>query len=338
MEKIKTKRKLCLICMKEHDVDTVGIIDDEIYKNEEVTFYAIYEYCSNTDEFLENEEMIKKNSLAMKDAYRVKMGLLTSDEIIDIRRKYDISQKDFSEVLGWGKATITRYENHQVQDRIHDDVLRKIDDDPKWFLDMLKRTKGKIPDKAYLKYRQKANEEFKKKENCYLIDSIYAIYANFKDETITGGANLNLNKVVEMINYIAKNVYSLHKVKLMKMLWYSDMLHFKRHGKTISGLVYSALPLGAVPMGYDKIVLLDDVRFEVIDYGERIGYRFKPVPGFEIKELGLSEYETLDTIIYEFGNMDTNEIVKTMHAEEAYKHTNSNCIIPFSFAEQLSID
>ncbi len=55
------------------------------------------------------------------------MGLLTSDEIIKIREKYGISQKEFSEVLGWGgRATITRYENHQVQDRVHDDVLKKL--------------------------------------------------------------------------------------------------------------------------------------------------------------------------------------------------------------------
>lgn len=50
-----------------------------------------------------------------------------------IRDKYEVSQKDFSEVLDWGRATITRYENHQVQDRAHDDVLRTIDSDPKWF-------------------------------------------------------------------------------------------------------------------------------------------------------------------------------------------------------------
>ncbi len=179
---------------------------------------------------------------------------------------------------------------------------------------------------------------FKKKENQYLIDSIYAIYADFEDEIITGRAELNLNKVIEMINYIAKNVYSLHKVKLMKMLWYSDILHFKRYGRAISGLVYSALPLGAVPEGYDKIILLDGVKFEVINYGDKIGYRFKPAPGFEIKELSLLEFETLDKVIYKFGNMSANEIVETMHDEEAYKYTNSNCIIPFSFAEQLSID
>ena len=134
MKKIKSQKKLCLVCMEEHGVDTVKVIDNEVFKNEEVSFYATYEYCSNADEYLETEEMIKINSLSMKDAYRKKMGLLTSGEIISIREKYGVSQKDFSEVLDWGRATITRYENHQVQDRAHDDVLRKIDSDPKWFL------------------------------------------------------------------------------------------------------------------------------------------------------------------------------------------------------------
>lgn len=337
MEKIKTEKRLCLICMEEHDVDIVEIIDNEIYKNEDVTFSATYEYCSNTDEFLENEEMIKKNSLAMKDAYRKKMGLLTSSEIINIREKYEISQKEFSEVLGWGKATITRYENHQVQDRVHDDVLRKIDDDPMWFLDMLKRAKEKITEKAYLRYLERAREEFRKKENQYLISSIYAIYADYKDEIMTGGIELNLNKVVEMINYIAKNITSLHKVKLMKMLWYSDILHFKRHGRAISGLAYSALPMGAVPEGYEKIILLDGVKFDIVYYGDNIGYKFKSIPGFEFKELNQSEIESLNEIIDKFGKMNTDEIIEAMHAEEAYKCTESNCIIPFSFAEQLSI-
>ncbi|BEP30324.1 type II toxin-antitoxin system MqsA family antitoxin [Helicovermis profundi] len=136
MKKIKSEKKLCLICMEEHEVDTVEVIDNEIYKGEEVEFKSIYEYCFHADEYLETEEMIKANSLSMKDAYRKKVGLLTSSEIINIREKYGVSQKDFSEILDWGRATITRYENHQVQDRAHDDVLRKIDSDPKWFLDV----------------------------------------------------------------------------------------------------------------------------------------------------------------------------------------------------------
>lgn len=324
--------------MEEHEVDTVEVIDNEIYKGEEVSFNATYEYCSHADEYLETEEMIKANSLAMKDAYRKKVGLLTSSEIINIRAKYGVSQKDFSEILDWGRATITRYENHQVQDRAHDDVLRKIDSDPKWFLEMLKRAKGRISEKAFNKYHHEASDQYKKKKNQYLIDSIQAIYANFEDDILTGRVALNLNKVVEMINYLAANVSSLHKVKLMKMLWYSDSLHFKRNGVSISGLAYSALPMGAVPEGYDQIIMLDGVIFDTVSYGEYIGYKFKPTPGFEINELTQSEIEALDVIISKFGNLKTDEIVDKMHDEEAYQYTDSNCIISFSFAEKLTID
>ncbi|ABR47092.1 hypothetical protein Amet_0867 [Alkaliphilus metalliredigens QYMF] len=338
MKKIKSEKKLCLMCMEEHGVDTVEVIDEETYKSKEVSFNATYEYCANADEYLETEEMIKANSLMMKDAYRKKVGLLTSDEIINIRAKYGLSQKDFSEILDWGKATITRYENHQVQDRAHDDVLRKINSDPKWFLEMLERAKGKISDKAFSKYHHEAIEQFKKMKNQYQIEVINTIYANFEEPLYTGNVELNLEKVVEMINYLASKVSSIHKVKLMKMLWYADMLHFKRTGKAIGGLVYGALPMGAVPKGYEAIVSLEGVQYDTVLYGEHIGYKFKPVPGFEIKKLIKSEIETLDEIISKFGHLNTDEIVDMMHDEEAYKCTEGNCIIPFSFAEQLSVD
>ena len=338
MKIVKKENKLCLICMEEHEVQTVIIEDTEEFKGEEVSFDATYEYCARTDEYLETEEMIRANSLAMKDAYRGKVGLLTSAEIIAIRDKYGVSQKDFSEILDWGGATITRYENHQIQDRAHDDVLRKIDSDPRWFLQMLTRAKAKISEKKYEEYHKAASEAFKKTQNRYLIDSIQALYADLTDDRITGGVELNLNKVVETVNYYASKISDLHKVKCMKMLWYGDNLSYKRRGKSITGLVYSALPMGAVPEGYEQILDLDGVEFETVLYDlDRIGYRFHPVEGFQIKELSLEEIEILDTVIAEVGHLNSQEIIAKMHDEEAYKCTNMNCAILFSYAEKLSI-
>lgn len=177
-----------------------------------------------------------------------------------------------------------------------------------------------------------------KKHNQYLVDSIQAIYADYEDEILTGGVKLNLNKVVEMINYLALNVESLHKVKLAKMLWFSDYLHYKRNGVAISGLVYAALPMGAVPEGYDHIVLLDDVKFDTVWYRENVAYKFKPAPGFEIKELTKREIETLDDVISQFGNLNAEEIVFKMHEQDAYKCVEDYCIIPFTFAASLAID
>ena len=78
MQIIKSERKLCLICMEEHDVKTIINQDKEYFKGAEVAFDAIYEYCDRGDEYLETEEMIKSNSLAMKAAFREQEVLLTS--------------------------------------------------------------------------------------------------------------------------------------------------------------------------------------------------------------------------------------------------------------------
>jgi len=158
--------------MKEHNIDIIETEEQVTFKDIKVNFNATYEYCSNTDEYMETEDMIRANSLAVKDAYRREVGLLTSNEIRNIREKYNISQKEFSEILNWGKATITRYENHQVQDRAHDDILRKIDSDPKWFLEMLERTKERLSPRMYAEYYRNAYEQYAKKISPYSYISI----------------------------------------------------------------------------------------------------------------------------------------------------------------------
>lgn len=172
MKVLKSEKKLCISCMQEHPVDIIEVAENETFNGISVNFIAVYEYCSNTDEYLETEEMMKSNGLAVKDAYRQATGLLTSAEIRRIREKYRISQKEFSEILNWGKATITRYENHQIQDRAHDDILRKIDSDPQWFIEMLNRAKDRISEKSYNKYYKAAYEQYVKTNRSYICSKI----------------------------------------------------------------------------------------------------------------------------------------------------------------------
>lgn len=75
MRKVKSDNKLCLTCMEEHEVRTVIITESEEFKAEVVSFDAIYEYCDHADEYLETEDMIRANSLAMKVACRDKVAL-----------------------------------------------------------------------------------------------------------------------------------------------------------------------------------------------------------------------------------------------------------------------
>ncbi len=67
---IEVRKELCLSCMEVHDIKVVEIIEEEFYKDMKVKFPATYKLCDNTNELIEDEEMIRRNSLAMKISYK----------------------------------------------------------------------------------------------------------------------------------------------------------------------------------------------------------------------------------------------------------------------------
>lgn len=328
-------------CMQEHGVQTVVIKETNIFKDIEVEYDAKYFYCDIAEEYYADEDMLSENDISMKNSYRKKAGLLTSGEIIAIRSQYDISQGDLCTLLGWGAKTITRYEGHQVQDMAHDTILRKLDDDPAWFITLLEKNRALLSAEAYNRYYQKAAGLFEQKHDAYLRKSIEARYSKFSlMNEYNGNVPLSLDKVVDVINYFAnaKQLLNLYKVKLMKLLWYADALSYKRRGHAITGLVYQAMPMDAVPVAHDLIIDLQGIEYEEIMIGDGIAYSFVSTGEKEYKTLSETDIDILDEIIRAFSTADANSIVRAMHEEQAYKNTSARDIIEFKYAGSLSID
>lgn len=340
MKAIDKERKLCTCCMEEHDVQRIVIRENNTFKGVPVEYDAEYFYCDNADETYADEQQISANDISMKNAYRQATGLLTSDQIAAIRARYGISQSDLCLLLGWGGKTITRYESHQVQDIAHDTILRKLAADPEWFLNLLDAAKDSLSPASYTKYREAGTALFEKDHDQYLKSAIMAKYARYQQNPeYTGNAALSLDVVVDMIHYYANSakVTSLYRVKLMKLLWYADALSYKRRGHAISGMVYRALPMGAVPIAYESIVDLSSILCEEIDMGEGTGYKFLPTENKEYPNLSSDDQGVLDDIIQRFGNTPKAEIVEIMHQEDAYTETAPGDIIQFKYARTLSL-
>ena len=341
MKVIKKIKKFCISCMEEHEVLVVKEIESTTFKDQRVEYEAIYEYCENTEEYISTEEMIAANDIAVKNAYRVHMGLLTSEQIYAIRRKYGISQTDLATLLNWGAKTITRYESHQVQDAAHDTILRKIDSDPEWFLSLLEEAEVRLSPAAYDKYKSTAVVLFEDSQDEYLQKSIEARIARYSSNVnCCGGTKLNIPKILEVIRYYAnsRKVYNLYKVKMMKLLWYADALSFKRHQHSMTGLVYRAYPMGAVPIAYDSILDLKGILFEEHDFDNGTAIHFLPSEDQNYSHLSEADKEILDTIINVCGNDTKNQIVNRMHAERAYGETARGDIIQYQYAVDLSIN
>lgn len=59
--------------------------------------------------------------------------------------------------------------------------------------------------------------------------------------------NLKQEKLINAIIFFVKNTKNCRKMKLFKLLYFLDFIHFKKYGTTVTGLEYYAWKRGPVP-------------------------------------------------------------------------------------------
>jgi len=135
------------------------------YKGQTLTLeLTVYSCNACGEKFFDNEEM-KKYQKIIKDFQRRVDGLLTSEEIKQIREKYGLSQRELARILGIAEKSIAKYEAGFVtQSKAMDNLLRVIEEFPE-VLEFLKNPKEKIKPLAKIidfeKYRAKKIKTYK---------------------------------------------------------------------------------------------------------------------------------------------------------------------------------
>lgn len=344
METITLLRKVhmnCPLCDKMHEVEERKRVTSIELKGEEVTYEERFYFCANAEED-ENEfetgAMTNENLLNARNAYRIKKGLLTSYGIVEIRESYGLSQVDLARLLGWGEATISRYESKAIQDEAYDTMLRLIKDNPLQALEFLKKNTDKFTEMKSQEIRSKIVEKLDSYGKEYLTRQTFeGEYANFEEPSDSNGFTvLNIDKIEAMISYIAEKISNLYKVKLMKLLWYSDVLSFIENGFAMTGMVYRHESMGALPVGHYSLMNLEKLNIkEEVNYNYDTMLHIYPTEGMDYSVLSDGEKAILDKVIEKFKNCKTKEIVEYMHEEKAYTETNPGEIIPFSLAREI---
>ena len=336
---LKKEKLVCPFCEEEREMEVKKIKQIEKVKNLDVEYEAVVYYCSECDEYFESGEMMESNLRALRDAYRVKMGLLTTEEIVAIRDKYRISQEDFAIILGFGEKTIARYETSAIQDKPYDDLMRLFDKDYNFAYEQVQNAKDKLSNK---KFEQISNSikgfiylESQKIDNEKMLSNQYIMMD--EPNSSNGFTLLNIDKIKSMMAFFAKFTKNLFTVKLMKLFWYSDALSYQRTGKAISGLVYKHMPMGALPVGYKEICDLDSVNREHFEIHESISTQFLPKDTDEINEslFTLDELRVLNDVCKKFENASGSELSDIMHEEKVYQVTEPNEILHFLLIEKL---
>ena len=327
----------CPMCDKSHSVEKRTQISKAKIKGESVEYLETYYKCTEENEVFIPAKLMDENLLSARNAYRVAHGLLTSQEIIQLRKKYGLTQKEFALLLGWGEITITRYETKQIQNETHDNVLKAIRNNALEARKLLERNKDSFDASRYFEILKSIDDEVERTSVAYLAQQKIEARQNRYQDNIeaTGGIVINIEKVRNMMLFFASKCRNLFKVKLMKLLWFSDALYFQRHNVSMSGLVYQHMPRGALPIAHWDLMELIPVETIIDDSTQFESYRILPSADFCEDAFSSDEKDVLYAVLNKFVNYTGKEIANYMHEELAYTQTNDRDIIPYSLAKQI---
>lgn len=331
------------MCGKEHFVEIIKEMAMTYIKNELVEYEETVYYCRNCDEdeaYFIPAKIMNQNLMNARNAYRKQKGLLLSEDIVNLRKKYSLSQVMLSKIMDFGEATISRYESKSIQDEAHDNMLRLVIENPLELLKLLDKNKDQIDSYNYGLIRNRIVNVIKSHDHDIISrQNLNNYYTMYSEPTIENGyIILNIDKLEQVINFFAKKVNVLNKVHLMKLLWYSDSLSFKENGVAITGLVYAHHDMGALPLGHSAIMELRGINVKEsynynFDYPTYVIY---PNEEDESKDL-LSETENniLKRVCDKFKDFTGKQIADYMHQETAYTNTRDKEIITFSYAKEI---
>lgn len=335
-EIIKKEILNCPLCGHFHEVEIRKSKKESIVKGESVTYDEVYYYCSigydGEHEFV-NGALLDNNLLNARNAYRINHGLLTSKEILEIRDFYKLSQVEMAKLMGWGEATISRYESKSIQDETYDTMLRMVREDPNKALELFDKNIDKFSTSRAQDIRSTILEKINLIGKEYTSrKSLLSQYSAFNSKSdLNGFSSININKIEAVVSYFASKIKYLYTVKLMKMLWYSDVLSFDEYNKSITGLIYFHMPMGALPLGYKSLINLENINtLEDIGRDGSLRTQFLENKQMDYSSLSDEDIKILNKVIEKFEGYNAKQIIEYMHQEDAYINTNHGDVIPFT--------
>jgi HTH-type transcriptional regulator / antitoxin MqsA len=129
--------------------------------NRPVTYLDRFYRCDRCGETFYEGEMATESFRRMAAVIRAEDGLLAPDDIVELRRKYGLTQAQLERLIGAGAKTVVRWEKGTVaQNKTADTLLRVLRDHPEVVADLAKQhgraTSAKTPRPRLSRPRKKA--------------------------------------------------------------------------------------------------------------------------------------------------------------------------------------
>ena len=335
-------RVYCPYCKKEVEYK-IEKRELKEFRGIEVNTFENVAICNECNQDLYVNEFENENNERIYQIYREKANIINAEDIIKLREKYDISQRELTSILGFGKMTINRYERGGLPTKSQSDYIKLLIENDDKFIEKVKEAyeKNNINEKTYNKIiSEEVEKDISKKEVQDNIRRYLKSVLNRKPDIYNGYKSLDLEKVENIISYIASKVRNLTITSLNKYLWYIDMLSFNERTVAITGLTYQNQRFGPtiVYKKYDELSLLDD-KYTREDIETENGNTTKIVSNnnFNFDKITSSEKEIIDTIIRLLKNKNVTDISEMSHREDGWKKTKRFEQISFEYAMNLKL-
>lgn len=265
--------------------------------------------------------------------YKSSFGLLQKEEIIKFRKGLDLNQRQMARLLGIGVATLNRFENGALQSDSLDKTIRyyMIKENLISRIEELKTFSNSEPFEVILERLKcmRANDT-----GCSSYPSLYE--DDIKTE-FNGFTSFDFDKLRNTILFFCSKT-SVYKTKLNKLLFYSDFLHYKVYGRSITGAYYAKATHGPVLNGLESFldILKNDFTSRSVDFGDYTGVNYSS-RDFDRSVFSDVEFETLLWVNDYFMNFTAKRISEYSHDEKAFQVTAVANAISYKYANDLQL-
>jgi HTH-type transcriptional regulator/antitoxin MqsA len=124
---------ICKLCHS-YDISILKAKDSFTYKGQEIEFDVFYSVCNSCGREFIDSQQIQKNDATILNAKKFADGLLSSEEIQQIRKNLGLTPETASKVFGGGVNAFSKYESGKLaQSAAMDRLLRLASEFPSVF-------------------------------------------------------------------------------------------------------------------------------------------------------------------------------------------------------------
>lgn len=297
-----------------------------IIKGETIKFDAERRFCSKCNNLVYDEVLDDYVSKYAIELYNKNHGI-TKEQIIQLRKKYNLSQSMFAKIIGCAKKTLISYEKGtSIPNDIYLVTLKTLIDNPDILLNMVNSNVDRFDEKEYKDIKIKLSYG----NNINLIKE----NISFKPSIFNGFTNLSIEKIKNMILFFSKDI--VHKTKLLKEMFYADFIAYKTLGYSITGLEYIKAPHGPVPDNFE-FILNSLLAEKAIDYDIKYFNEYQChdiIANVNVDKTVFSndEINILKQVLNNFKNYTSKAIEDYSHKEKGYIKTNISDKISYDYA------